>query len=301
MNRKRKILNHIDKDGHGIEIGPSHNPIAPKHKGFKVQIVDHMSREDLITKYQGHGVKVSNIEHVDFVWRGESYAELTGKRKFYDWVIASHVIEHTPDFIGFLKDCDEILKDDGVISLVVPDKRYCFDHFRPITGISKIIDSHLQKCTIHSPGTVAEYFLNVVSKNGEIAWDAYSRGACSFAHTPEDALHGMKSVVDNNVYIDVHAWCFVPHSFRLLISDLNRLGIIPLREIEFYPTDGCEFYITLGRNGSGPKESRMELLDIIDTELGCGVDLSNQLGSSITARLRSVKRLIKRCGGWLFS
>src|SRR6266850_1470518 len=145
MDRKDKALLHIDKNGHGIEIGPSHNPLAPKKEGYNVHIIDHLSREQLIAKYNDHQVNLENIEEVDFVWGGETYLELTGRPKYYDWIIASHVIEHAPDFIGFLIDCDEILKHDGVISLIVPDKRYCFDHYRPVTGISKIIDSHFQE------------------------------------------------------------------------------------------------------------------------------------------------------------
>lgn len=267
MNRKEKVLRHINKNGNGIEIGPSHNPIAPKKEGYKVHIIDHMSRDQLIAKYKDHHVNLENIEEVDFVWRGENYTELTGKNKHYDWIIASHVIEHTPDLIGFLNDCDAILKDDGVISLVVPDKRYCFDHYRPITGISKIIDSHFQKATIHTPGTVAEYFLNVVSKSGNIAWAASTTGEYNFIHSLENALQGMKSVVNENAYLDVHAWCYVPHSFRLIVHDLFCLGLIPFQEVDFFPTDGCEFYVTLGRRGQCINKSRIAMLEIIESEI----------------------------------
>ena len=196
MNRKEKVLRHINKNGQGVEIGPSHSPVAPKKEGYKVHIIDHMSREQLIAKYKDHHVNLENIEEVDFVWRGENYSELTGKDKYYDWIIASHVIEHTPDLLGFLNDCDTILKEDGVISLAVPDKRYCFDHYRPITGISQIIDSHFQKTIIHTPGTVAEYYLNVVSKAGNIAWDSSATGRYNFVHSLEDAHQGMKSALN---------------------------------------------------------------------------------------------------------
>ena len=209
------------------------------------------------------------IEEVDFIWQGESYLELTGKPKYYDWIIASHVIEHIPNLISFFNDCDSILKDDGVISLVVPDKRYCFDHYRPLTGISKIIDSHLLKNTIHTPGTVVEYFLNTVSKGDAIAWDSKTTGKYKykFIHSREDALGGMKSVLEENAYLDVHAWCFVPHSFRLIIHDLFCLGLIPFQEVGFFPTEGCEFYITLGRKGKGLPYSRLEALQIIESEI----------------------------------
>ena len=270
MNRKEKVLRYITQNGHGIEIGPSHNPIAPKKKGYKVHIIDHMSREQLISKYKDHDVNLENIEEVDFIWQGENYSDLTGKGKFYDWIIASHVIEHTPDLIGFLKDCDTILRDDGVISLVVPDKRYCFDHYRPVSGLSKIIDSHLQKNSIHTQGTVAEYYLNVVSKAGSIAWDSNTTGNYNCVHSLENALQGMKSVLNEKAYLDVHAWCFVPHSFRLIIHDLFHLGFVPFQEVGFFSTEGCEFYITLSRNGKGINRSRLEMLDIIESEITTG-------------------------------
>ena len=79
MNRKEKVLRHINKNGQGVEIGPSHSPVAPKKEGYKVHIIDHMSREQLIAKYKDHHVNLENIEEVDFVWRGDNYWELTGK------------------------------------------------------------------------------------------------------------------------------------------------------------------------------------------------------------------------------
>ncbi|BDA77819.1 hypothetical protein LPTSP3_g07490 [Leptospira kobayashii] len=267
MKQEEKIFRHINKNGYGIEVGPSHNPLAPKKKGYKVHVIDHLNKEQLIKKYEHHGVNLDNIEEVDFVWQGEDFSELTGKTKYYDWIIASHLIEHTPDFIGFLNNCDKVLKDDGVISLVVPDKRYCFDHFRPVTGLSKIIDSHSQKNKIHTPGTVAEYFLNVVAKNKQIAWSTYNSGDYNLIHSLEEAQDGMHAVINNKTYIDMHSWCFVPHSFRLIIHDLFSLGLIPLQEVDFFPTVGSEFYITLSRSGKGINKSRLEMLSIIESEI----------------------------------
>ena len=266
MDRKEKILKHVNQDSLGIEIGPSYNPIAPKSEGFKVHIIDHLNQEDLIKKYEDHGIDTSKIEPVDFVWDHQPYSELTGKKNHYSWIIASHLIEHTPDLIGFLKDCEDILSKDGILSLAIPDKRFCFDHFRPITGLSKIVDQHISKRTIHSPGTVAEYFLNVVSKSERISWEQDFDGNLKFIHNKEDAINGMKAVLENEAYLDVHAWCFVPHSFRLLIQDLFNLGFIEMKEVDFQPTEGCEFFVTLGRKGNGLKMDRAEVLNRIREE-----------------------------------
>jgi predicted SAM-dependent methyltransferase len=294
MDRKEKILKHIDKNGYGIEIGPSYNPVAPKSAGYKVHIIDHMNRKQLIEKYKGHDVNTKRIENVDFVWRGENYQELTRKTKYYDWIIASHVIEHTPDLIGFLNDCDSILKNVGVLSLVVPDKRYCFDHYRPITNISKIIDNHLNKCTNHTAGSVAEYFLNVVSKSGNISWDASTNGEYKFIHSRENALQGMKTVINDNAYLDIHAWCFVPHSFRLIVYDLFCLGLTSLKEVCFLQTEGFEFFVTLGRNGQGPNLSRNEMLEIIESEIMVGSENNKKIFKTFFNFGNLIQRLKRR-------
>jgi SAM-dependent methyltransferase len=287
MNRKEKILRFINTAGNGIELGPSFNPIAPKKEGYRVEIIDHLSREQLVEKYRGQRVNLENIEEVDFVWQGENYTELTGKRKYYDWIIASHVIEHTPDLIGFLKNCAAILKDDGVLSLVVPDKRYCFDHYRPLTGIAKIIDSHFQKNERPTAGAVAEYFINAVANAGNIFWSSTAPENFRFIHSLAEVQKLMGTVVQEKTYIDVHAWCFVPHSFRLIIQDLFGLGFIPFQELGFYPTEGHEFYITLGRQGKGLDRSRLEMVQMIESELMAR-------GPLLVRSRRRIKGLLKR-------
>jgi predicted SAM-dependent methyltransferase len=265
--RKQRVLSGIKRDGVGIEIGPSHDPLAPKREGFNVHIIDHASREELRAKYAAHNVALDMIEEVDFVWRGESYLDLTKNPRHYDWIIGSHLIEHTPDLIAFLADCDSVLKDDGVLSLIIPDKRFVFDHFRPITGLARVIDAHLAGQKIHSEGAVAEYFMNVVGKNHGLAWDAATPGEYGFIHDAEQAKQGMADVRERHAYLDIHNWCFVPSSFRLIMADLHTLGYTQLREVQFHATEGAEFYITLGRHGQGPQLSRMELLKRVEEEL----------------------------------
>lgn len=77
LSRDLKALTYITKSGKGVEIGPSHRPIAPKCQGYDVHIIDHMGKEELVNKYRHHGVDLKSIEDVDFVWQGESYLDLT--------------------------------------------------------------------------------------------------------------------------------------------------------------------------------------------------------------------------------
>jgi len=256
MTREEKILSKVNKEKPGVEIGPSHAPVAPRRAGYKVHIIDHMNREALKQKYTGHGVNLDNIEEVDYIWNGQSYAALTGKKKYYSWAM-----------IGFINQCEDILTDDGVLSLVVPDIRYHFDYFRPITGISKVIDAYYNKHIIHSAGTAAEYLMNVSTRGGQIGWDETTRKEFALLHSVSDAVDNMQRIIKNKEYIDFHSWSFTPTSFRLMMRDLCDLGFISLKESCYYPTTGCEFYITLARNGNGFMEQRLDALKTIKAEL----------------------------------
>ncbi|MCF7992123.1 MAG: class I SAM-dependent methyltransferase, partial [Thiohalocapsa sp.] len=144
-SRRDKLLCGLKLDGLGLEIGPSHAPVAPKREGFNVHVVDHLPAEELRRKYVGHDVDLDAIEAVDFIWRGEPLDATVGAVERYDWIIASHVIEHVPDVIGFLCSCEALLKDGGVLSLAVPDKRYCFDLFRWPSSTGDALQAHTER------------------------------------------------------------------------------------------------------------------------------------------------------------
>jgi hypothetical protein len=268
MTREEKLLKAVDKAARGIEIGPSHSPIASKRAGFRVTTIDTLSKEGLVEKYKNHGVKLENIEDVDFVWRGERYPALVGERNAFTWILASHVIEHTPDIVAFLEDCEALLSDTGVLSLAVPDKRFCFDHFRPVSGLARILDSHYSGATHHTPGSVVEFMLNAVSKGGQIAWSPAQHGDFAFLCDLGSVQAHLKQALESPTNMDVHAWCFTPASFRLLIHDLNLLGLTTLQPIYCFPTEGHEFFIALRKTSKAVTENRLALLGDVAAETG---------------------------------
>lgn len=268
MDRTAKLLHGLDLTAEGIEVGPSFAPIAPKAKGFRTTVVDHASREDLVAKYRGHAVDTSRIEGVDVVWTDGSLADAVSRRNFFRWIIASHVIEHMPDFVGFLNGCDEALTDDGIVSLAVPDRRYCFDYRRPPTSLGAVVDAHHAQRRTHSPGTVAEHHLNAVLRDNAIAWSRGDDGPLTCVHSLDQVKHVMGRALASDEYIDCHAWVFTPSTFRLLVQDLHDLGLLSLQESCFFDSEGCEFIVQLSRNGSGPGLSRQELLERCRAEAG---------------------------------
>jgi glycosyltransferase involved in cell wall biosynthesis/SAM-dependent methyltransferase len=267
LGRLDKALLMIDRAGLGLEIGPSHNPIAPKKHGFNVHILDHANADELREKYKGHGVNLDNIEDVDFVWHGEPLHELVGREQCYDWIIASHVIEHTPDLITFLTECERLLKPSGVLSLIIPDKRYCFDYFNAPTSTGELLDAFEQRRKRPSAGKVFDHFSGAAKLNGHIAWGADSQGTIEFVHDLAEARDCWKRARITEDYIDVHNWRFTPSSFGLLLGDLQALRLTNFEIKAEFDTAGCEFYVTLGKSQSFPSMNRLLVADRMRREL----------------------------------
>lgn len=81
---------------------------------------------------------------------------MIGKADCYDWIIASHVIERVPDLISYLQQCEALLKSDGILSLVIPDKRYCFDYFSSSSSTENMLDAYAEKTGAAATGYIAE-------------------------------------------------------------------------------------------------------------------------------------------------
>ena len=156
MDRAEKILAEIDRGMRILELGPSFSPIAPKSAGWNSIVVDHASKDELVEKYRpDHSVDVSRIEDVDVVWEGEPLHEALPAAWLgtFDAFIASHVLEHIPDPIGLLQSLESILKPSGVVSLVIPDKRFCFDFFKPLSTTGGLLAAHERGATRHAHQT----------------------------------------------------------------------------------------------------------------------------------------------------
>lgn len=228
--RQRYVARYAPKAGPGLEIGPSHSPLAPKAEGFHVEILDHAAAPELRAKYRNAGVNIDHIEDVDFVWRGKSLPETIGRRGCYDWIIASHVIEHAPDLAGFLIDCEALLQEAGRLILVIPDKRYCFDHFQSLTSTGDVLDAHQLGRIRPSPGRVFDHFANATGKGRDrvLAWHRHAPGAMQLVHSLENARDAWRCAQIDDEYVDVHNWRFTPESFGLVIDDLRDLGLLEL-------------------------------------------------------------------------
>jgi SAM-dependent methyltransferase len=130
----------------GLEIGPLDKPIVKKSEGA-VFYVDIASEEVLRQRYaKDDNVNAEKISSVDFVWdEDKPLRETIPASLTFDYVIASHVIEHSFDMIEWLKQVAAVVKPGGILSLAVPDKRFTFDREREPTTMDQLLKIHTDK------------------------------------------------------------------------------------------------------------------------------------------------------------
>jgi SAM-dependent methyltransferase len=263
--RRDFVFRSADPAGATLEIGPAHNAILAKRDGYRTKTVDYLDRAGLVEKYRPFAhYSPDDIEEVDFVLpAGTAMSAMIHDR--FDLVLASHVLEHTTSMIDFLNDCTRLLAPKGVLSLVVPDHRYCFDRFRERSSIGRVIDASINPPPVHTVGTLTEFRLNAVKHRGTTAWAAGHTGTYGFVHDLDDARKAAAEA-SGHTYVDVHNWVFSPNHLRLLLQDLHALDLIAVREVAFQDTIGHEFFLNLQVDGPGSGLSREELTVLASAE-----------------------------------
>lgn len=257
MDFRDDIRHAVGRQSRGIEIGPSYAPILPKRDGYQTLVVDHTDSDTLRLKYQSHGVDVSRIETVDAIDDGGEFLNLDPTGKGFDFIVASHVLEHLPDPVHFLQRCERALNPGGRIFLLLPDRRFTFDYLRPCSTLGQMLAAYFAGQTRHNAASLYDHFASNATLGGTHVWTQGYSGELAFVGTP---LEGYRQAVRNDDdYVDCHAWVFTPSSFRLIIADLRAIGLTRLGEERFKSSFGCEFFLELSSNPTNPVQDRLAL------------------------------------------
>lgn len=65
----------------------------------------------------------------------------------YDFVVSSHALEHMANPLQALAEWTRVLKDEGLLVLVVPNRDGTFDHLRPVTSFDHLVQDFERRTT----------------------------------------------------------------------------------------------------------------------------------------------------------
>ena len=257
-NERRNFLNKLVniEGAKGLEIGALTSPlVTSKELGVSGEIfyLDHLSTEDLKLKYAAdETVNCEKIVSVDFVCPDGDLKNYVEGNTF-DYIIASHVIEHSPNLIKFLRGVLEILNPRGILFLVVPDKRFTFDVNRPETTFGQILEAYLSAQLKPSVSSVYDHLSSAVSVDAGKIWqepiDTYNApklASLDFAWETASTLR------ESGKYIDVHVNIFTPYSFLEILKKIILHGLCSFHFEGFKDTQvgHLDFIVALSKSSS---------------------------------------------------
>jgi hypothetical protein len=240
----------------GLEVSPLYRPTVKKHQ-HNIFYTDYCSADESRKKHASY--EHDEIMDIDFVWlpgkRLSSCIEGGGVK--FSYAISSHVMEHVPNPIGWLLQIFEVLEVDGVFSIALPDKRFCFDKFRDETSAADLIDSWIRMQEIPSPYQLYDFLSKSVDGSGEYGKRAFDIAACyedaKRHYSDADAINFVFNSWVTGTYFDAHCTVYTPDSFVRVFKEIVRLGILNIEISE--PIIGHEeFFVQLKKIGE-PKIS----------------------------------------------
>jgi SAM-dependent methyltransferase len=143
------------------KIVPPRFPGFREHlEGFKGKVGIEVGGPSAIFKSRGIfpvyavAARIDNcVFGSETVWDGQVRATMSGERivaegttlgfasdRSYDFVLASHMLEHTANPLKALTEWHRVLKPGGRLFLVLPDSAHTFDHKRPTTSFDHILE-----------------------------------------------------------------------------------------------------------------------------------------------------------------
>ena len=299
--RQRLFWNVQDfSQGHGLEIGPLHRPVLDRGDA-RVQYVDVFPADHLREFYQKHPLIITeDIPDLDFVLLHEGVArrlpEATAANAPYDWIVASHVIEHVPDLIDWLAQVAEITRDGGVLVLAVPDRRFTFDLHRPLTTIGQILQAHELGDDRPSTRAVFDHFRSHVTVSAAHLWsDGRPPGSEARTYPLEHALKQVERR-RRGEYVDAHVWMFTPDSFLSQMAELRQLGHSSWFVETLAPTsrNALEFLVRMRRLPRGVATSEPHEGELLPSELGPDWVVDQHIANVQVRRLRKQVRRLRR-------
>ena len=256
LSRRNRILGGIDlTTASGLEIGALCFPLVTHEEG-QIFYVDFATTEELKKTYANDpAVDVSKIVKVDAIWGDRSLGDCV-ERKTFDYVVASHVVEHVPDLVTWLAEIASVLEPTGSLRLAAPDRRFTFDYLRYESRLHDVLDAYVNKQRRPSSRQILE--------NSDLCREVDYLEAWKGQIDPtklkpkSSVIAGLdlaRQSLGKGTYFDTHCWIFTPRSFCELMLRLAELDLLALKCDMFIPTQfgEIEFIVHMSSCQSKPE------------------------------------------------
>jgi SAM-dependent methyltransferase len=225
--RTRRRLGARVLRGEGIEIGALHSPF-PAPARARVRYVDRLTTAQLRAEYPELGDDA--MVEVDAIDDGETLATFAGAS--LDFVIASHMLEHTEEPIGALQAQLRVLRPGGVVLIALPDRRDGLDIHRDATTLEHLLADHEHGPQRSRAQHYRDWATQVDLPLGNISADEVDEHAAE---------------LEGRLY-RIHYHCWTGDEFALQLGELITRGLLSAT-LQQWRQNYHEFLVVLERTG----------------------------------------------------
>ena len=181
---RRRFASHLS--GAGIEIGPGHVPF-PVPSALSIRYVDRWEPTENSSLFPELGQspgfpKPDVIANLDL----DRLAGLPDASQ--DFVIASHVLEHLANPLAMLVEIHRVLRQGGMLVLLIPDRHTTFDRDRGPTPLAHLIDEYQRDIREVDDAHILDFLIGTRETLGD------DRGLADGYSAEEIGLHRRRSV-----------------------------------------------------------------------------------------------------------
>lgn len=215
--------------GEGLEIGPLHQPLTMPPQA-KARYVDRMQVDELRREYPE--LADWDLTPIDVVDDGERLSTVADGSQ--DFIVANHFLEHCENPIGTIETHLAKLRPGGLLFYAVPDKRFTFDHRRPVTPLEQMIADYEEGPERSRREHYDDWARLVIAADGE---------------SEERCLATARELEAAGYSIHMHVWTQAEF-LRLILHCRERFG--ECFDIEASARQGIEFMVVLRKEGTLP-------------------------------------------------
>ena len=226
---------------------------------MRVRYMEAAPTEEIRERALRTGKDPDLVPDISFVYDpAQTLQDVVGHNSL-DVVASSHMIEHTRDLLGHLKEVTQSLRPGGRYLLVVPDKQLCSDICRPTSTLGEVMASHMMGAAlpvIAAQIDSARY--RVFRPDGRGWWNSNDHSDLA----PKQKWKGPVLRVINNPEESSsqwmgHNWVFTAETFADLMCDLVELDQLELGLVDILPTGHMDFIAVLERTETPPNGAQL--------------------------------------------